>query len=174
MKKKKIMQITSAILFAIFLIFSQLWDINFGREVRNNFMNFSIDLMKFLPFIFLLIGLFEVWVKRETVEKHLGKGGGINSYIWAVLLGSTTVGAMIVALPVALTLYGKGARLSIVLTYVCSAAVCRIPMTIFEISFLGLNFTIVRLLVTIPLFLLIGIITGSILKKRDYQFKNVE
>ena len=45
-------------------------------------------------------------------------------------------------------------------------------MTIFEISFLGLPFTIVRLLVTIPLFLLNGIVLGTILEKKNYKLKD--
>ena len=59
--------------------------------------------------------------------------------------------------------------MKIIFAYLGFTGVCRIPMTIFEISFLGLPFTIVRLMVTIPLFLLIGILMGGILKKKNYE-----
>ncbi|RLC24925.1 MAG: hypothetical protein DRH21_04700, partial [Deltaproteobacteria bacterium] len=64
-----------------------------------------------------------------------------------------------------------GASLKIIFTYLGFVGVFRIPMTIFEISFLGLPFTLVRLMVTVPLFLLIGIFMGTILKKRGYKLK---
>ncbi len=171
---KKHLHIALAVLFLLFLLISQLSDVNFGKEVGSNFMNFSIDMMKFLPFVFILIGLFEVWVKRGTVEKHLGAGAGAKSYVWAILLGSTTVGAMIVALPVAYTLYGKGARLGVVFAYVGSAAVCRIPMTIFEASYLGVEFTLVRYAVSVPLIIIFSSLLGRYLEKSNYSINKGE
>ena len=174
MKEKKLVLGFGAVLFILFLIISYLGNLTFGKEIGNNFMSFSIDMMKFLPFVFILIGLFEVWVKRETVEKHFGEGAGIKSYIWAVLLGSTTVGAVIVTLPVAYTLHGKGARLGVVFAYVGSAAVCRIPMTIFEASYLGVEFTILRYAVSVPLIIILSSLLGRYLEKRDYSIKEGE
>jgi len=51
------------------------------------------------------------------------------------------------------------------------AGVCRIPMTLFEVSFLGLKFTLIRLAIAITLMLLTGITLGSFLEKRGYQIQ---
>jgi len=126
-------------------------------------------MLKLLPCAFILIGLFEVWVKRETVEKHFGEESGIRGYIWTLLLGGTTVGGLYVSFPVAYSLYGKGAKFSIILTYIGASGICRVPMAIFETSFLGIKFTIIRLIVSIPLVILTSIALGDYLKKSNYK-----
>jgi len=73
-----------------------------------------------------------------------------------------------VAFPVACSLYRKGARLAVIFTYIGDAAICRIPLTIFEASFLGIKFTLTRLLVAVPLVILSSMLLGNHLKKRGY------
>ena len=89
--------------------------------------------------------------QKETVEKHLGKESGIRGYTWGVLLAGTTVGGLYVAFPVAYSLYNKGAKLSVIFTYLGASAICRVPMTIFETSFMGIKFSIIRWSVSLPL-----------------------
>ena len=74
-----------------------------------------------------------------------------------------------VAFPVAYSLYSKGARLSVIFTYIGAAAICRVPMTIFEASFLGIKFTAIRLLVALPLVVVSSIVLGGYLRKRNYK-----
>jgi len=138
-------------------------------ETVNNFWTFSTQMAKILPCAFVLIGLFEVWVRKETVERHLGRGAGPLCYLWAVLLAATTVGGIYVALPVAHSLYRKGAKLGVIFTYVGASAICRIPMTVFEASFLGVKFTAVRFSVSLPLLILTSILLGRYLEGRGYR-----
>ena len=158
--------------YALFLIASLVLGFNPGKEIGHNFLSFSIDMLKILPGAFILIGLFEVWVKRATVEKHLGIESGVRGYIWAVLLAGTTVGGIYLAFPVAYALYSKGAKLSVIFTYVGAAAICRVPMAIYEASFLGIKFTAIRLLVSLPLVILASMLLGHYLTKRDYRLKD--
>ncbi len=169
MKRDECIKIAGISGYLIFLIVSVALGFNPGKEIGHNFVSFSIHMLKLLPCAFILIGLFEVWVKRETVERHFGEGSGIRGYIWALLLGGTTVGGLYVSFPVGYSLYGKGAKLSIILTYIGASGVCRVPMAIFEASFLGIKFTIIRLMVSIPLVILTSIILGDYLTKRNYK-----
>jgi len=155
--------------YALFIVVSFLSGFNPGREIGDNFARFFGDMLKLLPCAFILIGLFEVWVKKETIERHFGEGSGIRGYIWAVLLAGTTVGGLYVAFPVAYALHSKGAKLSVIFTYVGASAICRVPMAIFEASFMGLKFTAVRLLVSLPLVIVTSIWLGNYLAKRDYK-----
>ena len=173
MKRNNIIKIASLSCYSLFLVFSWLWGFNPGKEIGYNFASFSVEMLKLLPGAFILIGLFEVWVKRETVEKHLGKESGIRGYIWAILLSGTTVGGIIVAFPVAYSMYSKGAKLSVIFTYIGASAVCRVPMTIFEASFLGIKFSAIRLLVSLPLVIITSILLGNYLTKRNYRIRNV-
>ena len=145
---------------------------NPSGEIAGNFASFSLDMLKIIPGAFILIGLFDVWVKRETVEKHFGEEAGIKGYIWAVLLAGTIVGPLYVALPLAYSLHRKGARLAVIFTYIGASAICRIPMAIFELSFLGLKFTAIRFLVSIPLVILSSKILGDYLAKGGYQISD--
>ena len=142
-----------------------------GRLVGGYFWGSARTMLKILPLTFILISLFEVWVKKERVERHLGAEGGAVSFLWAIILGGTTVGPFIVAFPIAGALFRKGARLSVLFTYLGASAVCRIPMTLFESSYLGVKFTLVRYSVAIPLIILTSILMGRILEKRGFALK---
>jgi len=109
MKRKDTIRIVGISCYVLFLAGSFVCGFSPGEEIGNNFVSFSVDMLKLLPCAFILIGLFEVWVKRETVEKHFGEESGIRGYIWALLLGGNTVGGLYVSFPVAYSLYGKGA-----------------------------------------------------------------
>jgi hypothetical protein len=76
-----------------------------------------------------------------------------------------------VSFPVAYSLYGKGAKLSIILTYIGASGICRVPMAIFEASFMGIKFTMIRLMVSIPLLILTSIALGDYLTKRNYKIE---
>lgn len=155
--------------YILFLFFSYMGGFNPGKEIGINFAVFSLAMLKILPCAFILIGLFEVWVKKETVGKYLGEGSGVRGFAGVVLLAGTTVGGLYVAFPVAYSLYNKGAKLAIIFTYIGASAICRIPMTIFEASFLGLKFSVIRLLVSLPLVIVSSILLGNYLEKRDYR-----
>jgi len=169
MKRAVIIKISGAICYFLFLTGSFMFRFGPGKVIGHNFIAFSISMLKVLPCAFILIGLFEVWVKKETVEKHLGEESGIKGYGWAILLAGTTVGGLYVAFPVAYTLYRKGAKLAVIFTYIGAAAICRIPMMIFEASFMGIKFTTIRLFVSMPLVLATSVLLGKYLSKKRYK-----
>ncbi len=157
------------LIYIVFIFISLLLGFTPGKQIAKNFVLFFIEMLKILPCAFILIGLFEVWVKKERVEKHLGKESGLMAYFWIILLAGTTVGGLYVAFPVAYSLYNKGAKLSIIFAYIGYSAICRIPMTIFEASFMGIKFSLIRLFVSIPLVSIGSIWLGNYFEKRDYK-----
>ena len=171
MKRSTILKILLFASYFIFLLVAWLTGFNPGQQIGQNFGSFLVAMLKILPGAFILIGLFEVWVKRETVERHLGEGSGFRSYLWVILLSGTTVGGLYLAFPVAYALYSKGARLSVIFTYIGAAAICRIPMAIFEASFLGIKFTAIRWLVSLPLVIVTSILLGNYLTRRGYKME---
>jgi uncharacterized membrane protein YraQ (UPF0718 family) len=163
------MKIAGLFAFICFVTASFILDFNPGKLIGANFFSFSIEMLKILPCAFILIGLFEEWVKRKTVEKHLGTESGFQGYLWTILLAGTTVGGLYVAFPIAYTLHSKGAKLSIIFTYIGASAICRVPMTIFEASFMGIKFSIIRVLASVPLVIATSILLGTYLTKRKYK-----
>jgi uncharacterized membrane protein YraQ (UPF0718 family) len=171
MGKKVLPALILTAVFLLFLGISFLTGFTPGLEIQKNFFDFTREMLLILPCAFVLIGLFEAWVKKETVEKHLGREAGFISYVWALVLGGCTLGPMMVALPVSYTLYHKGAKLSVVFTYLGAAAICRIPMTIFEASFMGVAFTLVRYAVSLPLVVFSSMLLGNFLEKRNFKLR---
>ena len=168
---KKMIQLVLVGLFAVGFGASFLFDYAPGVRAGREFTDVTIEMLKILPCAFILIALFEQWVKQETVIRHLGNGRSVRGYLWALLLGSMVVGGLYVAFPLAYTLYKKGASLKVVFSFLGFAGVCRIPMVLFEVGFMGLKFTLIRLAVAIPLMLIAGITLGSFLEKRGYQIQ---
>ena len=140
--------------FALFYLFSLHYGYEPGLKSGENLLSFLKTMLGTLPPAFLLVGLFNVWVKREAVERHLGKESGVRGYLSAILLSGTMVGGLFVAFPICHVLRRKGASLAVVFTFLNASAICRVPMTIFEASFLGLRFTLIRFAVSLPLIIL--------------------
>jgi len=163
---------TSA-LFVAFVLISLITGFEPGETIGRNFLSFPWQMLKFLPCVFVLIGLFDVWVKRETVEKHVGEGSGPLSYLWAVMLASTMVGGLHVVLPIAHALHVKRAKLGIVLAFLSASCICRVPMAVFEASFLGWRFTCVRFVVSLPLVILSSAFLGSWFDGRQYRLPDL-
>ena len=69
----------------------------------------------------------------------------------------------------AYSLFSKGAKLKLIFTYIGAAAIVRIPMTVFEASFLGVKFTAIRIIISIPLVIISSNLLGNFLTKHNFQ-----
>ena len=70
---------------------------------------FFVEMIWILPAVMVLMGLFAVWVSKETVVKYLGKTSGIKGIFLAIFFGALPTGPLYVAFPVAAVLIKKGA-----------------------------------------------------------------
>ena len=174
LSKEHRLALAAGTLFLFFIVASLFTGFPAGKAIGGNFLTFFLEILKVLPCIFILIGLFDVWVKEATVEKHLGRGSGLLSYLWAVLLAGTTVGGLHVAIPVAHALYVKRAKLGVILTFLSASGICRVPMTLFEASFLGWRFTCIRFIVSLPLVVISSALLGFWFDRRRYRLPSVD
>lgn len=108
-----------------------------------------IEMVKVLPPIFILLGLLDVWVKRETMVKAMGKDSGMVGVLLAFLLGSAAAGPLYAAFPVALTLLRKGSSFKNVLIMIGAWSTTKIPLLLFEAASMGLAFTATRFVLNI-------------------------
>jgi uncharacterized membrane protein YraQ (UPF0718 family) len=111
-------------------------------------------------------------IPEEMIARYLGGENRLLAGLAAAVFGSITLMPGFIAFPVAWALRRKGARLGLVFSYVGLSGVCRIPMTLFEISFMGVPFTVIRYLVSVPLVILFSEILGSQLSRRGYRLSN--
>ena len=108
------------------------------------------EMLLFIPPIFVLLGLLDVWVPRETMVRFMGPGSGIMGTVLAFAMGSATAGPLYGAFPVAAVLLKKGAGFRNVFIFIGAWSTTKVPMLLFEIQSLGLKFALTRLLVNIP------------------------
>lgn len=83
------------ILFALILVFFPELAPKAGASLATQVKT----MMLVLPPIFLLLGLLDVWVPRETMVKYMGPGSGIKGPLIAFALGSAAAGPLYGAFP---------------------------------------------------------------------------
>ncbi|ODM26976.1 permease [Clostridium sp. Bc-iso-3] len=129
-----------------------------------------------IPPVFILLGLLDVWVPRETMVKYMGEGSGIKGVILSIILGSAAAGPLYGAFPVAAVFMKKGAKFSNILIFIGAWSTTKIPMFLFEISALGAKFAVTRLVVDIPGIILIAYILSQLIPKEEIReiYRKVE
>ena len=160
------------IIFAVFLAGSSVFAFEPGTKIYDNFYLFFVEMISFLPLMFILVGLFDVWVPKEKIERHIGPESGIIGTFWVVILATFQAGPLYGAFPVAYILSKKGASVRNIFIYLGAFSCIKIPMLAFEIGFVGLKFSILRSLISLPVFIIIGIIMEKIVGK-DYKVNKV-
>lgn len=162
------------IAFVVFIGSSFYFLYNPGIQIfKNNFWMFFKEMILVLPVMFILIGLFDVWIPEERVQKHIGEVSGIKGIMVVMLLAFIQAGPLYAAFPVAYLLWEKGCSPANVFIYLSAFTTAKIPMLTFEIGFLGLKFSLLRILITIPVFILIGIIMGKYFKRNKCGINEV-
>lgn len=144
------------ILFVIFSIVSYLLGFKPGQVIDSNFTEFFIEMISFIPFLFIIIGLFDVWFPKEVLEKHIGRESGAKGIFLVILLAMLQAGPLYGAFPVAYILHKKGASVRNIFIYLGAFSSLKFPMLGIEIGYLGIKFSILRTLISLPLFILVG------------------
>lgn len=156
MRANVVLKYSFLILFAVLIGVSWLFDFAVGQEISKSFWDFFVEMILFLPLMFILIGLFDVWIPRDRVVRLVGEESGFKGLLLVILLAMLQAGPLYGAFPFAYILWKKGCSVRNVFVYIGAYSTIKIPMLTFEIGFLGLKFSLVRTLVTLPVFILIG------------------
>ena len=120
-------------------------------------------MLTIIPPIFILLGLLDTWVQKETLVKYMGEKSGIIGVLIAFLVGSVASGPLYAAFPIATVFLKKGSKFSNVLIFIGAWSTTKIPLLLFEASSIGLNFTLLRLALNIPGIALIAFFTEKLL-----------
>ena len=159
--------------FAIFSVGSFWFGFDPGRTIYQSFTKSFIEMITFIPFLFIIVGLFDVWFPKEKIEKHIGKDSGIKGILTVIVLAMLQAGPLYGAFPVAYIVYKKGASIKNIFIYLGAFSTLKIPMLGIEIGYLGLKFTLARTLVALPLFIAIGYFMEWYLKNRNFKVNEV-
>jgi len=159
--------------FAILSIVSFWFGFDPGKTIYQSFTKSFIEMITFIPFLFIIVGLFDVWFPKEKIEKHIGKDSGIKGILMVVILAMLQAGPLYGAFPVAYILYKKGASIKNIFIYLGAFSTLKIPMLGIEIGYLGLKFTLARTLIALPLFIAVGYFMEWYLKNRNFKVNEV-
>lgn len=125
------------------------------------------EMLSVIPPIFILLGLLDVWVEKETMVKYMGEGAGFRGILLAFFLGSAAAGPLYAAFPIAGVLLKKGSKLSNVFIFIGAWSTTKIPLILFEASSMGWKFTALRFVINLFGIMGIAYITEKVLNTED-------
>lgn len=140
-----------------------------GRNVVNFTGKNFREMLLILPPVFVLLGLMEVWVPRETMTRLMGDDSGLRGMALSVFLGAAAAGPLYGAFPIAVVLTRKGASLRNVLMFLGSWSTLKIPMFLFETAAMGPLWSITRWVVSLVGIVVITLIIEKSLEPADRE-----
>jgi len=148
--------------FTVFVAVSFVANFSTGENIFiEQFYSFFKEMILFLPVMFILIGLGDVWISKEKVEKHIGKDSGFKGILLVIFLSMAQVGPLYGAFPVTYLLWRKGASIRNIFIYIGAFCTIKIPMITFEIGFLGWKFSLLRTLFSLPIIIIVTLVSGK-------------
>jgi len=137
--------------------------------------------MNLLPVLLLMLALVSIllfMVPNELLIHYMGKDAGMEESGWkgtglVILLAMLQAGPLYGAFPFAYLLWKKGSSIKNIFIYLGAYSTMKIPMLTFEIGFLGLKFSLLRTLITLPVFILIGYLMEGYLKDKKFEVKQL-
>nr|WP_321263204.1 permease [uncultured Sphaerochaeta sp.] len=145
----------------------------FNKELGTGVFNITVmqlkEMLLVIPPIFILLGLLDVWVPKQTMVRYMGKGSGLKGILLSLFIGSAAAGPLYGAFPVAAVFMKKGVTFSNILIFIGAWSTTKIPMILFEFSALGAPFALTRLLIDIPGIIIIAFLLSKMMGKEEIE-----
>ncbi len=171
LKKYKMFIISLLVLGIVFII-------NKDTGVKSVKVTFSAlkQMLIYIPPIFVLLGLLDIWIPKESMVRLMGEKSGILGIILAFIAGSCAAGPVYGAFPVAAVLMKKGVKFTNILIFIGTWSCAKVGMVLFEIASLGAKFAFARLLIDIPGIIIMAFLISHIIPEKELNriYANVE
>lgn len=161
-KKNKLLFFVAVVYAALYVLSPEKAFKSFGNSVY-----YLLEMLEILPVIFLLTVIIEAWVPKELIINRFGDNSGFSGKILSLVLGSISAGPIYAAFPICRMLLSKGASIANIVIILSAWAVIKVPMLANEAKFLGINFMIVRWILTVAAIFAMAYLTAIIVKKED-------
>ena len=122
-----------------------------------------------IPPIFILLGLLDIWIPKATMVKYMGENSGIKGVLLSLFIGSSAVGPLYGAFPVAAVFMKKGVKFSNIIIFLGACSTTKIPMLLFEMSSLGKKFALSRLGINILGILIMSWMIFKLIPKKEIE-----
>lgn len=128
-----------------------------------------LEMLSIIPPVFILLGLMDVWIPKETMMKYMGKNAGLKGSIFAFLLGSFSAGPLYASFPIAGVFIKKGVSLVNVFLFIGAWSTTKIPMMLFEITQLGGAFAFSRFALNLFGMIVLALIMEKTTSEEEYR-----
>lgn len=167
--KKTIKRYQFFLLLLLFNIILTMIKPELGRGVASLSLRNLLEMVSIIPPIFLLLGLMDVWVPKETIMKYMGKDAGIKGGVFAFVLGSFSSGPLYASFPVAMVFLRKGVSLTNIFLFLGAWSTTKIPMMLFEITQLGSKFALTRFCLNVTGMIVLAVIMEKTVTKEEEE-----
>lgn len=140
-----------------------------AEKVYDISLSYLQEMALIIPPVFILMGLFEVWVPKAFIQKYLGEGAGLKGIALSFVFGTIPTGPVYIAFPIAAALLRKGARLMNIVIFLGIWAAAKLPQLMVEIKFLGPAFTFIRLALTVGSVIAMGFLVEYFLPEKEVR-----
>lgn len=137
------------------------------KSFNENFYSYTMEMLTVFPAVLVLMGLLTVFISKEFISRYLGEGSGLRGFAVAVFLGTLPTGPLYVAFPLASALKKKGARTANLVIFLSSWACIKLPQELAELRFLGPDFMLTRLILTLVAVVVMGLIVEKFVDAAD-------
>lgn len=161
-KKNKFLVISMLLLGILTII-----DMSYTETALTNTWNSLLSMLMIVPPIFILIGLFDVWVPKEQVIKMMGESSGVKGMALAFFLGAFSAGPTIAAFPLAMIMLKKGASYANVLFFLMVWSSLKLPIVFFQITTIGLTLSMVINGVMLSVFIVSTVLVNGVFTQDD-------
>lgn len=132
------------------------------ETIMEAFARMTSDFIVIMPQLCLgiLVGaLFAVLVPRHVVSQFLGHQAGFRGILLASILGAVMPGGALTSMPLLLALGRSGAGIGALVAFLISWSVVGLQrLLIWEIPFMGAEFSVIRLVSSLPLPIIAGLL----------------
>ncbi|MHA1650313.1 MAG: permease [Candidatus Helarchaeota archaeon] len=162
--------IVIAVIIIVIIVFPDMYP-----EILADSFRMGLDeLITIIP-IFLvatfLAGLMDIWVDKELVVRLFKKTGLLGGLFFISILGVITPGPIFAMFPVVLVLARKGVESHFLIAFIAGQTMMgpmRLPL---ELYYLGINFLIIRAILSIVMGVISGLLTLPVSKWLNEDLK---
>jgi len=161
------------ILSIVLLIILTIIDVSLTYRSLENSWQQILNMLMIVPPIFVLIGLFDVWVPRETIIKLMGEGSKTRGMFLAFFLGAFSAGPTIVAFPLAMLMLKKGAKYSNVIFFLMVWSSLKLPIVFYQITTLGMTLSLIINVTMLIVFVISALFVDVVFTKKEKEQFNL-
>lgn len=139
-----------------------LGEVSFGRAVDSNLGNLASTVPRMFAAL-LMAGMIYVLLPREMLSRMVGKNSGFRGLLMASAAGIITPGGPASAFPLLALMGGAGADRGVMIAYITAWATLGMQrIVVWDLPIMGTEFTLVRILVSLPLPIIAGLIARRV------------